>query len=348
MKRVKFGDKTIGKGEPVFIVAEIGYNFTTLDEALRTIDAAIDCGVDAVKFQTFKADTVTTRDAMFPPEAGGGSQYEEFKKYELSEEMHQEIFGYAKEKGIIIYSTPSHPEDVELLERIGVPAYKIGADDLTNLPFLRYVAKKGRPMIVSTGMATMAEVDEAVSTIRSAGNGDIVLMHCVSNYPVEELDNVNLNAIATMERAFELPVGFSDHTTTLSTPIAAVAMGAVTIERHFTLDKKLPVPDAFFSADPEEMKAIVQGIREVEKAMGDGIKRPASTESEMRSEARKGLVAAKAISKGTAITDDMVCIKRPGSGVAPEYLDVVLGRRTSVDIKEDEVITWDKVEKRLK
>lgn len=343
MEKVKIGNKTIGKGESVFIVAEIGYNFTTLDEALRTIEAATDCGVDAVKLQTFKADTVTTRDAIFPPEAGGGSQYEEFKKYELSEEMHRKIFSYAKEKGVIIYSTPSHPEDVNLLERIGVPVYKIGADDLTNLPFLHYVAKKGLPMIVSTGMATMAEVDEAVSTIRAAGNEDIILLHCVSNYPIEKLDNVNLKAIVTLERAFGLPVGLSDHTTTLAIPIAAVAMGAVTIERHFTLDKKLPVPDAFFSADPQEMKAIVQGIREVERAIGDGIKRPMDSENQMRSEGRKGLIAAKAIPKGAVITEDMVCIKRPGKGIAPKFLNVVLGRRAKVAIKEDEIITWKKV-----
>jgi len=343
MKKVKIGNKTVGKGEPTFIVVEIGYNFSTLDEALRSIDAAIDCGVDAVKFQTFKADTITTRDVMFPPEAGGGSQYEEFKKYELSEEMHREIFSYARKKGIIVYSTPSHPEDVELLERIGVPAYKIGADDLTNLPFLKYVARKKLPMIVSTGMATMAEVNEAVSTILAAGNKDIILLHCVSNYPIEKLETVNLRAIATMERAFGLPVGLSDHTTTLSVPIAAAAMGAVLIERHFILDKKLPVPDAFFSADPTEMKAIVQGIREVERAMGDGVKQPTDTEAEMRSQARKGLIAAKAIAKGTVITEDMLCIKRPGTGIAPNFLDKVVGRRAKVDIKQDEIITWDKI-----
>lgn len=343
IRKVIIGDRTIGKGEPVFIVAEIGYNFTTLDEAIKTIDVAIDCGVDAVKFQTFKADTVTTRHALFPPEAGGGSQYEEFKKYELSEKMHREIFSYAKEKRIIIYSTPSHPEDVELLERIGVPAYKIGADDLVNLPFLRYVAGKGHPIILSTGMATMAEVDEAVSIILATGNRDIILLHCVSNYPIEKLENVNLNAMATLERAFGLPVGFSDHTTTLSVPVAAAAMGAATIERHFTLDKKLPVPDAFFSADPGEMKAIVQGIREVEKALGDGIKRPTDTENAMRSEGRKGLIAARAIPKGAAITEDMIIVKRPGSGIAPKYLDIVLGRRARADIEEDEIITWDKV-----
>ncbi len=343
MKKVKIGNRTIGKGEPVFIVAEIGYNFNTLDEAIKSIDAAIDCGVDSVKFQTFRADNITTKDAMFASEAGSGSQYEEHKKYELSEEMHRKLFSYAREKGIIVHSTPSHPDDVELLEKIGVPAYKIGADDLTNLPFLKYVAQKQLPVIVSAGMATMAEVDEAVTAIRSTGNEDIILLHCVANYPVKKLESINLRAIATMEIAFGLPVGFSDHTTTISIPIAAAAAGAVFIERHFTLDKNLPVPDAFFSADPKEMKAIVQGIREVEKAMGNGIKEPAVSEVEMRTQGRKGLVAARDITEGTIITKDMLCIKRPGSGIPPRFIDIVVGRKAQSDIRQDEIITWDKV-----
>ena len=344
MKKVQIGNKIIGKGEPIFIVAEIGYNFENVEQAKASIDVAIDAGVDAVKFQTFRAETTSTKDAMFPPEAGDTSQYEEFKKYEMSEEMHQEIFGYARERSIIAFSTPSHPNDVELLERIGVPAYKIGADDLTNLPYLEYVAKKGLPIILSTGMGTMAEVDDAVSTILSAGNDDLILLHCVSNYPITEVGYVNLKAIQTMAEAFPVPIGLSDHTTTISVSIAAVALGAVVVERHFTIDKKLPVPDAFFSADPAEMKMIVQGIREIEKALGDGIKKPApSEEFEMRRETRKSLIATQNIPKGTRLTRDMIIIKRPGTGIEPKFLDLVVGREAKVDIREDEVITWDKV-----
>lgn len=343
MKKVRIGDKLIGKGEPTFIVAETGYNFENVEQAKASIDAAIEAGVDAVKFQTFKADTLTTKDAMFPPEAGDTSQYEEFKRFEMSEEMHEEIFGYAKKRGIIAFSTPSHPNDVELLERIGVAAYKIGSDDLTNLPFLRYVARKGRPMIVSTGMGTLAEVEEAIEAVRGEGNDDIIVLQCVSNYPIADLTTVNLRAMQTIERAFDVLVGLSDHTTTLSIPVAAVALGAVAVERHFTLSKDLPVPDAFFSADPAEFKAIVQGIREVEAALGDGIKRPTHTEVEMRQETRKGLIAARDIPAGTCLTEDMIIIKRPGTGIAPKFLDLLIGRTAKVDIKADTVITWEMV-----
>lgn len=345
MKKVKIGNKTIGKGEPVFIVAEIGYNFNTLDEALRSIDAAVDCSVDAVKFQTFRADTVTTRDIYFPKEAGGTSQYEEFKRYELSEEWHRELFKYARGKGIIAFSTPGHQTDVELLERLGILLYKIGSDDCTNLPFLKYIAEIGKPMFVSTGMANLAEVVEAVETILSTGNEQLVILHTVSNYPIEDTAQVNLRAIQTLQHAFndEILVGYSDHTTSLTIPVAAVAMGACVYERHFTIDKNLDAPDAFLSADPSEMKAIIKAIREVERALGDGIKRPAPSEKDMRRDTRKSIIARGNIRKGEKITADKVIIKRPGYGIEPKYLNMVVGRKAAVDIREDEVITWDKV-----
>ncbi|MBW1740222.1 MAG: N-acetylneuraminate synthase family protein [Deltaproteobacteria bacterium] len=343
MKSVKIGGKRIGKGEPTFIIAEIGYNFENVEQAKQSIEAAVEAGADAVKFQTFKADTIVTRDIMFPPEAGGTSQYEEFKRFEMSEEMHREVFGYARQRGIIAFSTPSHPDDVELLERIGVPAYKIGSDDLTNVPFLQYVARKGRPMIVSTGMGTLAEVENAIETIRGEGNEHIVMLQCVSSYPITDLSTVNLRAIQTIERAFDVPVGLSDHTTTISIPIAAVALGAVAVERHFTLSKDLSVPDAFFSADTGELKTIVRGIREVEMALGDGIKRPTHAETEMRRETRKGLIAACDIPAGTRLTEEMIIIKRPGTGIAPKCLDLIVGRTARVDIKVDTVITWDMI-----
>ncbi|MFC1951533.1 N-acetylneuraminate synthase family protein [Chloroflexota bacterium] len=345
MEKIKIGNKIIGKGEPAFIIAEIGYNFNTLDMALMSIDAAVDCDADAVKFQTFRADTITSRDLDFPKEAGGTSQYEEFKRYELSEEWHQKLFNYAQEKNIIVFSTPSHQTDVELLERLGVLLYKIGSDDCTNLPFLKYVAETGKPMIVSTGMANLAEVEEAVETILSTGNNQLVLLHTVSNYPIEDVGQLNLRVIQTLQRTFnsEIPVGYSDHTTSLTIPVAAVALGACVYERHFTIDKNMKVPDAFLSADPAEMKAIVTAIREVEKALGDGIKRLASSETDMRQDTRKSIIALTNINKGEEITADRVIIKRPGYGIEPKHLGVVIGRKTTVDIKEGEVITWDKI-----
>jgi len=345
MKKIKIGNKTIGIGEPVFIVAEVGYNFNTLDEALRSIDAAIDCGVDAVKFQTFRADTITSRNIDFPKEAGGTSQYEEFKRYELSEEWHRELFKYAQDKNIIAFSTPSHQTDVELLERLGILLYKVGSDDCTNLPFLKYVAGTGKPMIVSTGMANLTEVEEAVAAIRSTGNNQLVILHTISNYPVENMGQVNLKAIPTLQRAFndEILIGYSDHTTSLTIPVAAVALGACVYERHFTIDKNLDAPDAFLSADPAEMKAIVGAIREAEKTLGDGIKRPASSEEEMRQDTRKSIIARVNIKRGEPITADKIIIKRPGYGIEPKHLDIVVGRKATIDIKEDEVITWDKI-----
>ena len=343
MYELRLGERKIGENQPVFIIAELGYNFNTLDEALRSVDAAAKSGVDAIKVQTFRADTITTRNVDFPAEAGGVNQYEEFKRYEISEETHRAIFARARDRGLIPFSTPSHPDDVELLERVGIELYKIGSDDLTNLPFLRYVAAKGKPMILSSGMATLAEVDEAIRTVRGAGNDRIVLLQCTSNYPVRDLSVLNLRVIETYRRTFPVLVGFSDHSTTLSAAVAAVTLGAVVVERHFTLDTALEVPDAFFSSDPAEMAALVRAIRETEAMLGDGVKRPTPTEEKMRADTRKGLVAARAIPKGATITPEDIGIKRPGTGIAPRDFDLVIGRRAARGIQADEVITWDLV-----
>jgi N,N'-diacetyllegionaminate synthase len=344
MRHVKIGDRLIGEGHPVFIIAEIGYNFTSVAEAKASIDAAIECGVDAVKFQTFRAETVVSRHTDFPAEAGATNQFEEFKRYEISEDLHRELFAYARDKKVLVFSTPSYFDDVDLLERLQVAVYKIGSDDLTNLPFIRYVAEKGKPLIFSSGMGTLAEVDEAVQTIRAVGNDQIVILHCVSNYPIRELRGLNLNVIRTFQQAFNVPVGFSDHTTTLSASLGAVALGASVIERHFTLDKHLNVPDAFFSADPAEMKTLVQCIRELEQALGTGVKRPVPSEENMRSETRKSVIARTALRPGEVITKDKIIVKRPGTGVPPKLAHLVVGRRAKQAIQVDEVITWDKLD----
>ncbi|MFC2004453.1 N-acetylneuraminate synthase family protein [Chloroflexota bacterium] len=344
--KIEIGNKVIGKGEPVFVIAEIGSNFNTLDEALKSVDVAIDCGVDAIKFQTFRADTVAKRDIHFPSEtAGGTDQYELFKKYELSVEWHREIFKYARQKGIIAFSTPGHQTDVALLEKIRVPLYKVGSDDCTNLPFLKYIAEIGKPMLVSTGMANLSEVVEAVETVLSTGNKQLVILHTVSNYPIKDIGQVNLKAIQTLRHVFnnEILVGYSDHTTSLTIPVAAVTLGACVYEKHFTIDKKLDAPDAFLSADPTEMKAIVESIRELERALGNGVKQPAASEKDMRQDTQKSIIARESIKRGERITPDKVIIKRPAHGIAPKYLDIVVGRKATVDIEEDEIITWDKV-----
>ena len=344
MSYVKIGERLVGEGQPVFIIAEIGYNFNTIQEAKASIDAAIECGADAVKFQTFKAETLTTRFTDFPEETGSVNQFQESKQYEMAEDSHQDIFNHARERGIIVFSTPSYYDDVDLLERLDVPVFKMGSDDLTNLPLMRYVAKKGKPIIFSTGMGTLGEVDEAVQAIRHEGNDQMVILHCVSNYPIQGPSVINLRAITTMRQAFGVPIGYSDHSTGMSAPLGAVALGATVIERHFTIDKNLRVPDAFFSADPAEMKALVESIRELEQAMGDGVKQPASTESGMHREFRKSTIAHSDIRQGELITEDKVIVKRPGTGIPPKLANLVPGRRAKVDIKADEVITWEMLE----
>lgn len=341
MHQVKIGDRAVGEGQPVFVIAEIGYNFNSVEEGKASIDAALECGVDAVKFQTFRAETITSRLSEFPAEGGATNQFEEFKRYEMSEELHRELFDYAREKKVVVFSTPSYYDDVELLERLQVAVYKVGSDDLTNLPFIKYVAEKRKPVIFSTGMGTMAEVDEAVQTIRSAGNDQIVVLQCVSNYPIRDLRGVNLNVIRTYRQAFDVLVGFSDHTVTLSAALGAVAVGASVIERHFTLDKKLNVPDAFFSADPAEMKALVRAVREVEQALGTGVKRPVPSEENMRLETRKSTIARVALKPGEVITKEKIIVKRPGTGIAPKLAHLAIGRKVKQAIKADEAITWE-------
>jgi len=341
VRQVKVGGRLIGDGAPVFVIAEVGYNFTTTDEALRSVDAVAAAGADAIKLQTFRAETLVVRGIEFPPEAGGGEQYAEFEAYEISEATHRAIFALARERGLVPFSTPSHPTDVDLLERIGCDIYKIGSDDLTNLPLLRCVGRTRKPVIFSSGMATLAEVDEAVQTLLEAGNDQLVLLQCVSNYPIREPSLLNLRVIETYRRSFPVLVGFSDHTLTATAAIAAVALGACVIERHFTLDKKLKVPDAFFSADPAEMIELVRAIREAEAMLGDGIKRPAATERDMRRETRKSVVARRPIKAGQAIAEEDLAVKRPGSGIAPRDLALLVGRIARRDIRADEVLTWD-------
>jgi N-acetylneuraminate synthase len=342
-KSMRIGKRDVGPGHPVFVIAEIGYNFNTIEEAKASIDAAIESGVDAVKFQTFRAETVVSRDVDFPTEAGSTNQFDEFKRYEISESVHRELFDYANKRGTIVFSTPSYYDDVDLLERLNVPVHKIGSDDLTNLPFIRYVASKGKPVIFSTGMATLAEVDEALQTILQTGNDQVAVLHCVSNYPIRDLSTMNLRVIETYRKAFGIVVGFSDHTTTLTAAFGAVALGASIVERHFAVDKNMNVPDAFFSADPHEMTALVQGIREMEKMMGDGVKRPAPTEWNMRLETRKSVIARRDIPSDHIISADDIIIKRPGTGVPPKHGEVLIGKRAKQPIKADEVITWQKV-----
>lgn len=340
---IRIGARTLGSGCPPFVVAELGYSFTSIEEALESVDAAAKSGADAIKLQTFRADTVTSRAIDFPPEAGGGSQYEEFKRYEIDAETHRYIFERARARGIVPFSTPSHAEDVAMLEDLGVELYKIGSDDLTNLPFLRHVAQLGKPIILSSGMATLAEVDEALQVVRATGNEQVVLLQCVSNYPVEDMGVLNLRVIETFRRAFPVHVGYSDHAVDLTPAIVAVALGAVLVERHFVLDRTMAVPDAFFSADPVQMAALVRAVRDAHGMLGDGHKTPAPSEAGMRLYARKSVIARRSILAGQTITAEDLIVKRPATGISPRDCETLIGRVARRDIFLDEAISWDMV-----
>jgi len=346
---IQIGHKTIGPRQPTFIIAEIGINHNGDPEtALQMVEEAARCGADAVKFQTFQADKLLSKDTAKAKyvEASTGEEesfYDMFKRLELSEKTYEEIAQLCRSLGLIFLSTPFDYDSMNLLVDLGVPAFKVASGDLTNLPFLKALAFKKLPLLVSTGMSTLGEVEEAVITIENFGDrSKLILLHCTSNYP-PSIEDINLRAMVTMENAFRVPVGYSDHTRGITTAIAAVTLGACVLEKHFTLDKSMPGPDQALSSDPAEMTALVEAMRGVEKALGSPIKAPVEAEIEIRQIGRRSVVAARPILKGTKITPEMVTVKRPGSGIAPKDTDLVIGRYAKVDLDDDEVITWDKI-----
>tara|TARA_Y100000310_G_C20696501_1_gene826095 strand:+ start:241 stop:1287 length:1047 start_codon:yes stop_codon:yes gene_type:complete len=339
--------RLIGEGKPCFIIAEAGVNHNgSFGLAKKLVDAAKEAGVDAVKFQTFKAEKIVTPDAQQAKYQAKNigkeeSQYAMLKRLELTFTDFRKLKEYCDQKGIIFLSTPhSSKEDVDLVAELCL-AIKVGSGDLTNLPILKYIAGKKLPIILSTGMATLEEVREAVDVILPI-NKELILLHCTTNYPTP-LDEVNLKAIQTIMKEFNLPTGYSDHTEGIEVSTAAVALGASVIEKHFTLDRNLPGPDHKASLEPSELREMVAKIRNVEKALGSGIKKPFPSELETAKVARKSIVAKINILKGAKITKDMMSIKRPGTGIKPKYLDKVFGKRVKKDIKKDSLISWDKI-----
>lgn len=330
------------RADRCYIIAEIGGNFTTFEQAKRLIDAAAGCGVDAVKLQTYRADTIASRKAIFDMEnTGVVSQHELFKKYEVNEALHRDVFAYAESKRLDWFSTPSHETDVDMLEKLGVGAYKIGSDDAVNLPFLRCVAKTGKPIILSTGMCTIEEVKESVNAILGEGCNRLILLHAVTSYPTHP-ENVNLRAMQALMREFpELAVGYSDHTIDSTACICAAAMGGHVLEKHFTYDKSAEGPDHVLSADPAEMKAIVDAVRLFEVMRGSGMKRPAESERLTRVNNRKSIVLARPIQAGEALTSAHLTIKRPGYGIAPKFYEQVIGKVALKAIAADEVLRWE-------
>lgn len=340
---------TIGSGHPCFIIAEAGVNHNgDVNLAKRLIDSAVKAGVDAVKFQTFHADNVVTKSAEKADyqkisTESDVSQYDLIKKLELSEEIFRCLSDYASKRGIIFLSTPFDEESVDFLDRIDVPAFKIPSGEITNFSLLKKIAEKKRPIILSTGMAILGEIEEAFHYLKRNGSENIILLHCTTNYPAS-INSVNLRAMETLRCAFHVPVGYSDHTQGITIPIAAVSMGACVLEKHFTIDRTLPGPDHKASLEPDELRNMVQAIRDVERARGNGIKEPNEEEKAIKIIARRSIVAQVSIKKGDLINEENIAIKRPGTGIEPKYFESLIGKKTRTLILKDQVITWSMIE----
>lgn len=349
MESVDFGGRLIGDGHPAFVIAEAGVNHNgDLDLGRALIREAASAGADAIKFQSYKAGKISTKTApryWVEPDDPTGSQFDTFKKLDsFGPEEHRELFRCAKEEGILCFSAPFDDEAVDMLDELGAPGFKIASADLTDYPLLERAASKGKPIILSTGLATIAEIGEAVEVVRRTGNDQLVLLHCTLQYPCAP-ENANLRMMLHMKAAFpDIPVGISDHTIGIAVPQAAVALGAVAVEKHYTVDKTLPgSPDHYLSVDPRDLKEMVAGIRTIEKAMGRYLKGPVEAESQAYKFARRSIVSKKSIPRGTSITRDMLTFKRPGTGIYPKHVEVVVGRTAKVDIPEDTVLEWSMI-----
>ncbi|NOY35807.1 MAG: N-acetylneuraminate synthase [bacterium] len=343
-KTIKISKKTIGQGCPVFVIAEAGVNHNgRLSTALRLVDAAANAGADAVKFQTFKAEQVVTRQgkmAKYQKKNIGKmeSQIKMLKKLELPEGFYKPIIRRCKQKKIIFLSTPHGGfESVDFLQSLNAPAFKFGSGDLTNLPLLKYSAKFGKPMILGTGMATLQEVKEAVGCVKKAGNDKIIVLHCATNYPCP-LGEANLSAMRTMADKFGVLTGYSDHTLGAQAPVVAAALGARVIEKHFTLDKKMAGPDHSASAEPDELREIIRQIRDVKIILGSSAKKPNPSERETIKIARKSVVTVRDIKKGEKFTEKNIEIKRPGTGIQPKFYPQILGKTAKTNIGADTLI----------
>lgn len=341
-------NKVIGVDSPCFFIAEAGVNHNgSLELAYELIDKAKDAGADAIKFQTFKAENLNTKSApkaSYHVETTGADEkqtwFDLLKTQELSLEDHKAIIAYCETKDIIFMSTPYDEESADMLETLGVAAFKLASTDLSNTPFVKHIAKKGIPFIISTAMSTFDEVQKAVDTIREEGLDDFVVLQCTGNYPAR-LDDTNLRVMLTYKEVFGCHVGYSDHTPELINPIAATAMGGKVFEKHFTLDKELPGPDHRMSLNPQELIETIQSIRLTEKALGMAVKEVLPAEKDNRLKLRKSLVAAKNLSQGVVLDRSMVTAKRPGTGIAPYNLEIILGKKLNQDLPADTIFSLE-------
>lgn len=329
----------------VFIIAEAGVNHNgSSDIAKELIDAAVKAGADAVKFQTFKAANLVSKTAQkadYQKQTTDveESQFEMIQKLELDVDTHKELISYCKHKNILFLSTPFDHESIELLHKLGLEVFKIPSGEITNLPYLRHIGSLNKRVILSTGMANLGEIEAAINVIMQAGSNrkNITILHANTEYPTP-MEDVNLKAMVTIGNAFNTNYGYSDHTLGIEVPIAAVALGASIIEKHFTLDKNMPGPDHRASLEPHELISMIQAIRNIEKALGSTLKQPSPSETKNKSIARKSLVAKTSIKKGEFFTEENLTIKRPGTGISPMRWDEVIGTKAVNNYQEDDLI----------
>lgn len=329
-----------------FIIAEIGVNHNgSVELAKKMIKSASQCGVDAVKFQTFKSEDLVTENAKTAAyqekNACENSQLDMLKKLELSFEDFKELKEYALKCNVMFISSPFDIESVNLLENLNVPLYKLGSGELNNFELIDYVQKMNKPLIISTGMATLDEIKETYDFIDNKEN--LVILHCITGYPTS-YEDANLNFIKTLQKNFDVPIGFSDHSPGIELPIAAVALGACVVEKHFTLDKNLEGPDHKASLNPIEFKDMVDAIRNVEVALGDGIRKFSDNELEIKKVARKSIILNQDVSEGTILKKEMLSIKRPGTGIAPNFINDVIGRKLTKDLTYNSILKWEYLE----
>ena len=333
----------------VFIVAEAGVNHNgSLELAKKLIDVAVKAGADAVKFQTFKAESLVSKNAQkanYQKQTTDKeeSQYEMIKKLELDLDDHKELIAYCKQKRIMFLSTPFDLDSIRLLNDFGLKIFKIPSGEITNLPYLKAIGKLNRKVILSTGMTDIGEIEDALDILIFSGTKkeNITILHANTEYPTP-MEDVNLRAMQTIAETFKIKVGYSDHTLGIEVPIAAVALGASVIEKHFTLDRNMEGPDHKASLEPNELKAMVKAIRNIEKALGNGIKKPSNSETKNIAIARKSIVAARTVQKGEVLCTKNITVKRPGNGISPMRWDEVVGTIAQKDYKEDDLIELNK------
>jgi N,N'-diacetyllegionaminate synthase len=346
MKGIRLENREIGPGAPCFCVAEIGINHNgEVDLAKQMIEAAASAGADGVKFQNYRTeDFILDRTLTYQYRSQGRevieAQYDLFKRCELTRMELAELKNFSDRSGIIFHSTPTSKEGIADLVALGVPLLKNGSDFLTNLPLIRAMGRTGLPTVLSTGMATLAEIDEAIQTFRETGNNQVILLHCISAYPAPSRA-VNLRRIPALSTIFSCPVGFSDHTMGISAAIGAVVLGACWVEKHFTIDKSLPGPDQYLSANPAELRALIEAIRTVEKCLGDASMGLTAAEANSRRSFRLSCVALERMPAGHRLLQDQIAFHRPGIGLPPKAIDWIVGRRLRHDVERGKVLTFD-------